>query len=357
MSRCWLNKILYSQESLEEVQKIQLKIPTLFKHRPMVKGITIDGEHSPDLDDAIWARRTPFGYVIDVHIADLGAVITPQSPLFIDAISKKESKYYEDGIDHMFPPALSENLFSLLQDQKRLTITIRTELNKNLDVINYRIFPSELTSQKRLSHGQASELIRKAEEPLGKMLKISYQLATGLMKKRFSKTPVSLMDVESGIYLDKYGKARQLKQSSNSATLLIQALMVLSNEMVSQYFINRNLPGIFRNHLPKNKNEIKEIMKNIIENNGHEPDQKWLDQLSKSFLKAKYQVKNKGHKGLLIDSYLHFTSPIRRSADLINHMILSARFNGLQAPFSKKQLRKISKHLNTPGSRDYPLNG
>jgi ribonuclease R len=306
MRKFWLTKVLYSKESLEEVEKIRLKIPTLFKHRPMVKGITIDGEHSPDLDDAIWARRTPFGYMIDVHIADLGSVITPQSPLFIDAVSKKESKYYEDSIDHMFPPALSENLFSLLQGQKRLTITIRTELNRDLDIINYRIFPSTLTSQKRLSHGQASELIRRAEDPLGKMLKLSYQLATGLMKKRFSKTPVSLMDVEAGNYLDKYGKARQLKQSSNSATLLIQALMVLSNEMVSQYFIQKNLPGIFRNHLPKNKNEIKEIMKNIIENNGHDPDPRWLAQLSKSFLKAKYQIKNKGHKGLLIDSYLHF---------------------------------------------------
>jgi ribonuclease R len=203
-------------------------------------------------------------------------------------------------------------------------------------------------SGRRIGVGDAAQLIREKDNNLGKMLELAFRLSIGLIKKRFSKRSASLMDIEAGIYLDKYGAARQLRQSSNnSGSLLIQALMVLSNEMVSHYFMDNQLPGIFRNHLPKTKQEISEIMEKIIQNNGNKPKQEWLDQLNHSFLKAKYDVKNKGHRSLLLDSYLHFTSPIRRAADLVNHMILHAYLNSKPIPFSKKKLRKIAKHLNS----------
>jgi ribonuclease R len=219
------------------------------------------------------------------------------------------------------------------------------------------------------------------------MLKLAYQLSVGLVEKRFSKRKAALVDIADGIYLDQYGNVRQLKYSSGNAHLLIYSLMILSNEMVSQYFVENNLPGIFRNHAPKNKNEVNEIIQKIIKNNekieppltkvqrllkgfqsffkklfrikndvnkskkdeaknGTSPDPKWLLRLSKSFLRAKYEVKNKGHQSLLIDSYLHFTSPIRRLADMINHMVLHARLNSQPIPFTRKKLRKLAKSLN-----------
>jgi len=386
MRNLWLSKFIYSPESLEEAEKIRLKLPTLFKHRPTVKGITIDGEHSPDLDDAIWVRQTHFGYQIDVHIADVASLIEVNSFLFKQAARKKTSLYYGNHlIDHMLPPVLSENLFSLLESQKRLTVTIRTELNVDLDIINKSIFKSRLTSQKRFTHGEASQLIRNPHTDLGKMLELAYKLSVGLVNKRFSKRKASLMDIAAGIYLDKYGNVRKLNYSSASADLLIYSLMVLSNEMVSQYFIENNLPGLFRNHAPKNKNEIKEIIQRVIKNNekveipptkiqrflksivnflkrmffikvvGDQPkkqldesslDPKLLSRLNKSFLRAKYEVENKGHESLLIDSYFHFTSPIRRLADLINHLVLHARLNSLPTPFTRRKLRKLAKSIN-----------
>lgn len=97
--------------------------------RKYQEGISIDGIESLDLDDAIWAERTSFGYAVFVHISDVTEAVPTYSPLDIEALKRTTSIYRKDGVINMFPPSLSQNLLSLNEDGEKLTLSMRIELD------------------------------------------------------------------------------------------------------------------------------------------------------------------------------------------------------------------------------------
>jgi len=313
----YINKnIAYAADVVSEAEQIKFN-GKHFRTRKEVRGVTIDGAGSPDLDDAIWVQKKETGYLVQVHIADPAALIDKNSMIFKKALKQKHSYYFSDGTQHMLPPRLSTHLLSLNEGQIRLTVTIEVELNRDLDIVNRQVYKSKFVSLKRLDYVSSAEMMRRPDTEIGKMLETAYKVSTALIRKRYSRNRrAHLMEVEKGYYLDKNGVIGYLgSKKSKKPESIIYGLMILANETISNYFVENKMEGIFRNH---------------------------------NRLKAKYGVRNHGHKSLNVGSYFHFTSPIRRLADLINHMILHARFNSQKKPpFTKNRLKKIAKHLNS----------
>ncbi|NJM68352.1 MAG: RNB domain-containing ribonuclease, partial [Acaryochloris sp. RU_4_1] len=117
--------------------------------RPQVQGITIDGPDSRDLDDAIWIEPTDSGAILSVHIADVSELIEVGSILDEVAIARTTTRYFSMGNSPMLPRPLSEDKLSLLESQKRPTLTIQITLDANAQIMNVEIFESWLASQKR----------------------------------------------------------------------------------------------------------------------------------------------------------------------------------------------------------------
>ncbi|MDQ1343442.1 MAG: ribonuclease [Patescibacteria group bacterium] len=117
--------------------------------RKFEEGISIDGIESLDLDDAIWAERTAYGYAVFVHISDVTEAVPAYSPLDIEALKRTTSIYRREEVVNMFPPALSQNLLSLNEDGEKLTLSIRIDLDHEGQIIGSEAYESIFKNQKR----------------------------------------------------------------------------------------------------------------------------------------------------------------------------------------------------------------
>jgi ribonuclease R len=313
--------------------------------RPQVEGITIDGPTSRDLDDAIWIESTATGAIISVHIADVAEFVTPGTLLDKVAIARTTTRYFgEGGNDPMLPRVLSENRLSLLEWQNRPTLTVKITLNQDCEIEHIEIFESWLASKKRFSYEEADDVLKDNDSPFQELLQTCHTWTGLLNRKRQASGAISgIVTPGSGAWIDEDGNLVVSSKKRYHANIVIQEFMILANRAVAQWLADADTPALYRNHTAKAIAPDREAMFQAILTMGSVSAIR--KQLGHWLNRAEYGPTLIGHFALNLTAYCHFTSPIRRLADLINHRIVKARLHGEELPYSKTELEQLGQHI------------
>ncbi|MDZ4288149.1 MAG: ribonuclease R [Prosthecobacter sp.] len=325
--------------------------------------ITIDPDDAKDFDDAICLQRTGEDrWKLWVHIADVSHYVRPGSPLDVEAKKRGNSTYLVDRVIPMLPEALSNELCSLKPDLDRLTKCAEFIISKDGDVISTKFYSAVIRSKRRFTYKEAFAVLQKS--PAGEIEQMVHEanaMAQKIRRKRFRAGSLDLDFPENKIRLDDHGKVLRIERIENDIShQLIEEYMLLANEAVATNLMRLNRPAVYRIHESPKDKRLQEYRDDVLShripcgNLTHRPEvQKLLTTLStlpagpalkigflKSLMRARYAVDPLGHYGLAKTKYTHFTSPIRRYADLVVHRVL---FDKVQAPIPV--LKQIADHI------------
>ena len=304
-----------------------------------IKTITIDGETSKDLDDAISVEKIEDKYKVYVHISDVSHFIDIDSPLDLEAKSRGNSSYLIDKVYNMFPEVLSNNIMSLNENEERFALTLIFIIDKEGNILESNILKSLIKSDRRLSYNYAEDIINKKVEEENWLLELmndAVEVKNILYKKRkegrgieFDNNDIKIVLNEEGIPIEFYGEEK--KESAH----IIEELMILANSEIAKklkdydgvIFRYHGLPDEYRFNnfkiLAHNKGyELKKLenggydIKEFIERVKEKAEENLLTSvLLHSMTPSSYSIVNKSHFGLGLDYYTYFTSPIRRYAE------------------------------------------
>ncbi len=362
--------------------------------------LTIDPLDARDFDDALSVRElSNQEWEIGVHIADVSHYVTKGTALDREANKRGNSTYLVGEVVTMLPHRLSNGICSLIEGQDRLVKSVFFTFSPNGQMLRSKIGESVIHSNKRLTYEQASlflredslEKIRSAKPPssrysgnpgkslnelpeallldLQKKIRKIAKLAQFLRKERMKKGALDLESTEVKILVDKNGLPEQILQSENDESHhMIEEFMLLANETVAKELRKKKLPGIFRVHPdpdPENLEELrgflqlfgiscgelssrKELCKMLSLINKHAISQVLRIKFLRSLKQACYRSTPDGHYGLAKNDYLHFTSPIRRYADLIVHRTVEDMIrNKKSRKIDFSRFENTAKHLST----------
>ena len=368
-------KVDFSQEALDYANKCKVE----YDNKDIRKDIrdrniiTIDPATSKDLDDAIYVKKLANNnFFLSVSIADVSHYVKYDSVLWTEACNRSTSVYLTDRVIPMLPHILSNNICSLNPNVERLCMTCDLEVDQNGNYHNINVYPSIIKSKKRLSYDEVNNYFNGSngwDQDLNLMLNDAKQLHEILRKNKEEAGYIDFDIKEPKIILDEKGWPIDIKiYERGIAQKMIEDFMIAANEAVTIKAKELNIPFIYRTHEnPKLEKlemfsvEAKKlgfmINKNDFENITPKTIAKWLNQnknnpninlLSKLLLrcmqKAKYSIKNIGHFGLSSQNYSHFTSPIRRSADMVVHQLYWMNIFNRQA-YTDEQRSKFCNEL------------
>src|SRR5213596_25160 len=306
--------------------------------------VTIDPDDARDFDDAIQVEKTNSGWRLGVHIADVAAYVEPGSALDREARRRGNSVYLPDRVIPMLPERLSNGVCSLNPGVDRLTHSAFIHFDKNGVAKSARFSRSVIRSTHRLTYKQAYAILKSAShDPLGERLHVAWELASLLRRKRFEHGSLDLDFPEVKLRLDETGKPVRLERIDNDEShQLIEEFMLAANEAVARELKKRTVPTIYRVHENPDPEKLAEYREFVLSFNykvgdlahraelqrllasihGKPEEQALKIGLLKSLKRARYAPQPLGHYGLAKANYLHFTSPIRRYADLVVHRAL-----------------------------------
>lgn len=325
--------------------------------------VTIDPDDAKDFDDAICLQRTGEDrWKLWVHIADVSHYVRPGSPLDVEAKKRGNSTYLVDRVIPMLPEALSNELCSLKPDLDRLTKCAEFTLSKEGDVISTKFYSAVIRSKRRFTYKEAFALLQTTPSgEIEQMVHDANAMAQKIRRKRFRAGSLDLDFPENKIRLDDHGKVLRIERIENDIShQLIEEYMLLANEAVASNLMRLNRPAVYRIHESPKDKRLQEYRDDVLShripcgNLTHRPEvQKLLSTLStlpagpalkigflKSLMRARYAVDPLGHYGLAKTKYTHFTSPIRRYADLVVHRVL---FDKVQTQIPV--LKQIADHI------------
>ncbi len=303
--------------------------------------LTIDPDDAKDFDDALSYRLQPDGVLeVAIHIADVSHYVRPGSPLDAEARRRGNSVYLVDRVIPMLPEKLSNGLCSLRPNVDRLVKSVVVRLGRGGKVLGTRFVSGVIHSRQRFTYQEAYKLIRKPVGLMGKHLSILGNMAMDLRRARFAEGALNLDFPEVKVRLDAAGKPVRLEKIENDAShQLIEEYMLLANELVAKELRRANRAALYRVHenpeparLAEFRAQVQtlgiqvgdltlrgEIQKLLTRIAGRPEEPVIKTNLLKSMKRAVYSEKPLGHFGLAKKNYSHFTSPIRRYADLAVH--------------------------------------
>jgi len=305
--------------------------------------ITIDPDDAKDFDDAICLEHHDKDqWKLWVHIADVSHYVRPGSALDEEARKRGNSTYLVDRVIPMLPEALSNELCSLKPGVDRLTKCVEFLLSNEGRVLNAKFYPAVIRSRRRFTYKEALAVLQgpPSDEPAGQMTQQIHAIAQKIRAARIRAGSLDLDFPESKIRLDAYGRVLLIEKIENDVShQLIEECMLLANEAVAARLMILRHPAIYRVHEPPSDLRLQEYREDVLShgiscgNLGQRPEvQKLLQRLNslpigpalkigflKSLMRARYAVEPLGHYGLSKPKYTHFTSPIRRYADLLVH--------------------------------------
>ena len=308
--------------------------------------VTIDPDDAKDFDDAICLERiSPEQWRLWVHIADVSHYVKPGTALDAEAQKRGNSTYLVDRVIPMLPEALSNELCSLKPNVDRLTKCVEFLMANDGRVISTKFHSAVIHSQRRFAYKQVLEILQRAptDDPIEQMLHQAHELAQKIRRTRFKNGSLELDFPEMKIRLDEQGKILRIEKNENDVShQLIEQYMLLANEAVATRLMHLRTPAIYRIHEEPDARRLQEYRQDVLSHNIqcgnlNQPAeiQKLLAKLGtlpigaalkigflKSLMRARYAVEPLGHYGLAKKKYTHFTSPIRRYADLVVHRAL-----------------------------------
>lgn len=326
--------------------------------------ITIDPDDAKDFDDAICLQRVGRDeWKLWVHIADVSHYVKPGTALDDEARKRGNSTYLVDRVIPMLPEALSNELCSLKPNVDRLTKCVEFLISGEGRVLKTRFFPAVIHSKRRFTYKEALAILQGS--PVGeieRMLHDANALAQKIRRLRFKAGSLDLDFPEMKIRLDDHGRISSIERLENDIShQLIEEYMLLANEAVAGKLMSQGVPAIYRVHEPPDERRLREYREEVISH--HVPAgnlakrtevQKLLEKLGtiaigaalkigflRSLMRARYAVEPLGHYGLAKTKYAHFTSPIRRYADLVVHRALFQKSHG-----SIHSLKETAEHIS-----------
>jgi ribonuclease R len=326
--------------------------------------VTIDPDDAKDFDDAICLQRVSRDqWKLWVHIADVSHYVKPGSPLDLEARKRGNSTYLVDRVIPMLPEALSNELCSLKPDTDRLTKCVEFLVSNDGRVLASRSYSAVIHSQRRFAYQDVFAILqRKPSGPIEQMLHDASDLAQRIRRLRFKAGSLDLDFPEMKIRLDERGRVARIEKVENDIShQLIEEYMLLANEAVATRLLALNRPAIFRVHESPDERRLQEFREDVLGHNipcgnlsRRSEVQKLLEKLGtlpigpalkigflKSLMRARYAVEPLGHYGLAKPKYTHFTSPIRRYADLVVHRVLFGH-----EKTSRQELRETADHIS-----------
>ncbi len=330
--------------------------------------VTIDPDDARDFDDAINVEKTKDGWKLTVHVADVSHYVTPGTPLDHEAYKRGNSVYLPDRVIPMLPEALSNGLCSLRPDEDRLTFAAFMEISRDGKIRKSRFAKCIIRSTRRFTYKEAfARLQTNPADKFDRMLHEAWAMASTLRKKRFEEGSLDLDFPEVKVWLDDQGRPARLERIENDIShQLIEECMLAANEAVARLFRMTPAAAIHRVHEKPDEAKLNEYRERV-QMHGHkvgnlsvrkeltrflkmlrgQPEEYALKTaLLKSLKRASYSPEPAGHYGLAKSDYTHFTSPIRRYADLIVHRVLSD-VCGYTKPKGRIPFGEIARHIST----------
>lgn len=374
-------RIDFPDKVIKEAEAI--KLPTMQGRTDLRTAglITIDPADAKDHDDAVSAAEdddpsNEGGYRVWVAIADVSWFVRPGSALDEEALKRANSVYLPDRVIPMLPEALSNNLCSLRDREDRPCLAVEMTLNKNGQMISHRFERAMMQSAAKLSYEDAQAIIEKSAAPSNdteKNVKTLFAAYQCRLNERQKRAPLDLELSETKIILGDDGLVDSVAVRERfDAHKLIEEFMILANVAAAQTLEQAKVPLIYRVHDTPDPEKLKGIRTylntldySMVKGNSIRPshfnqilklaekrDQK--EMISEVILRtqnqAVYATENLGHFGLNLTRYAHFTSPIRRYADLTVHRALIKACNlgsGGQTKSESDTLSEIAKDIST----------
>ncbi|UQS86963.1 ribonuclease R [Nicoliella spurrieriana] len=343
--------------------------------------VTIDGEASKDLDDAVTAWKLPNGnFHLGVHIADVSHYVKPGSLLDEEAYKRGTSVYLTDRVIPMLPRRLSNGICSLNEGVIRLCMSCEMEITPAGNVVKHRIHPSFMRSKARMTYTAVNQILE-AKDPktmaeyseLVPMFETMGELHKILHKHRKQRGAIDFDDREAEIIVDEKGHPTDIKlRVRGTAEKMIESFMLAANETVAQHYSEKHAPFIYRVHETPDAERVKKffefltafginvkgdpaklkpkMLQNVLKKVAGKPEEAVVSvMMLRSLKQARYADQSLGHFGLGAEFYTHFTSPIRRYPDTTVHRLIHYyEDNGInkesKAKFGGGLLEEIADH-------------
>lgn len=334
--------------------------------------ITIDGDDAKDLDDAVYVKKLSNGnYKLIVSIADVSHYIPEGSMLDQEAFKRGNSVYLVDRVLPMFPKEISNGICSLNPNEDKLTFTCEMEIDQNGKVVDSDTYKSVIKSVRRMTYTNVNRMIAGEEEALKEysdikdMVMEMLELSKIIRQVKYNRGSIDFDLPEIKLILDEDGKVKYIKnRERGESERIIEDFMIAANETVAEKLFWMEIPSVYRTHEKPDPERIKNLnetlskfkyrihsldeihpkkFQKIIEDSKERGINLLVHKLILMALKqARYTVDNLGHFGLASGYYTHFTSPIRRYADLTVHRILNSVLHGYP---SKKIIARNTEEL------------
>ena len=322
---------------------------------------TIDSAETKDIDDAISLTRTSEGgFELGVHLAEVSHYVTPGTELDNEAFNRATSVYYADQVVPMLPKSLSNGICSLNEKELRLAFSCLMRLDKDGNLTDYKFVKSVICSRVKGVYSEINALLAGTADAdiQAKYAEVADQLPA--MKELYGhrarlRKERGCIDFESGevkLILDENGHCIDVKKrTSGESESMIEEFMLLANQCAAHFARVKQIPFVYRVHEEPNAEKLERLhallqacgindhfakevpapkeLSAILEGVRGTPYEQIINTgMLRCMSKALYEEKPKGHYGLVLKDYAHFTSPIRRYPDLAIHRILTDLLQG-----------------------------
>ncbi|MDX1650868.1 MAG: ribonuclease R [Brumimicrobium sp.] len=374
-------EIKFPQKVIEEAEKVHtiLDGDEIKKRRDLRETLTftIDPFDAKDFDDALSYKELKNGNLeVGIHIADVSHYVRPGSVMDDEALKRGNSVYLTDRVIPMLPEQLSNIACSLRPNEDKFTFSAIFEMDDKGKIYDEWFGKTVIHSDRRFTYEEAQEVIEGKSEELKKEILTLDKIAKTLRKKRLNNGALSIESEELRFKLNDQGDPVEVVHKiAKDSNKLIEEFMLLANKRAAIFA--GKLPGdkehsdtnfIYRVHDKpdaskvqtfalfidkfgydlkiKNMDEVAHKINKLLDEIRNTPEYSLIQTMAiRSMAKASYDTNNIGHYGLAFDYYTHFTSPIRRYADLVVHRIMMDKLHKKQVNYGNK-LNEVCKHIS-----------
>lgn len=367
----------WSDEVLQECEAITTVIPkTEKKKRQALQDlpfVTIDGEDAKDFDDAVYCQRRKGSWVLYVAIADVSHYVRFATALDQEASVRGNSVYFPGQVVPMLPEVLSNEVCSLRPQVERLAMICEMVISTVGEIVRYKFYDAVIKSHARLTYVEVFALLEKNRSsvllPHLQELKNLYEV---LLQQRKNRGALDFARIESEIVFAKDRTIERIEAKQNNYVHgMIEECMLAANVCASLFLSQAKIPALYRVHEGPDVNKLIELrrflgglglslgggkktkpihyaklLQKVV---GRRDEHLVQTVLLRSMRQASYTPKNIGHFGLAYEVYAHFTSPIRRYADLLNHRAIRYLLHGGKVKeygYTESMIQNFADHVS-----------
>lgn len=364
-------KALTSQDVPDQVDQVTASERVDLRDFPFV---TIDGSDARDFDDAVYCEPGSDGWRLMVAIADVAHYVKLGSDLDVEAAKRGTSVYLPGKVVPMLPPALSNGICSLNPNQDRLVLVCDMQLNAAGHVLSSTFCEAVMRSHSRLTYRNVASFLRTGESlPGGDAVRESilafHDAYNALSKASLERGSVDFNTVETFIDIERGEPRRVVPIERNNAHRMIELAMIAANVQAAKFLERQRMIPLYRAHEPPDAWGMGQVLARLarqgvsvpahvekpkqLQNLLYElrkvckPSHIWEIMLLSAMEQAHYAPRKVGHFGLALESYAHFTSPIRRYPDLVLHRLIKRVLGHAELPkMTFNQLDQVGIHAS-----------